>query len=328
MGRQLQQGRRRFFYMVFLFLCAFAPQLVLAQEYPTKPVTLVIPMGPGGGHDLTFRAVTSVAADYLGQPILIKLNPGGSGAIGADLVAKAPPDGYTLGVASNAWSCALPAIEGRSKGPEYFEAICRINYNPTIIVTRPGTPFKTFKEMIQWAKANPGKLIVGTPGPWSPPDMVWKYLMKETGITLKIVPFDGGGPALVGLLGGHLDAGTALPIMYYPYKTTGKLIPLLFLEDKRHPDLPDVPTGKEEGMDGQLNMLSRLWRGVIAPKGTPRPIVDKLAAAFKGMTEDKSVVAMIKQFGDDLYYLGPDEFRKVWESEFELYKELGKIYKK
>jgi tripartite-type tricarboxylate transporter receptor subunit TctC len=311
-------------------LTLLIPQVILAQDYPTKPVTVIIPFGPGGGHDLLFRAVTSVATDYLGQPIIIKLMPGGGGAIAADFAAKAAPDGYTLFAGGNIPSVSLPAIEGRSKGPEYWEPVCRINYNQTIIVSRPDAPFKTWKQMMEWVKANPGKLVVGTPGPWSPPDVIWKNLMKEMAVSVKLVPFDGGGPVIVALLGGHIDVGSALPIIYSPYKNTGKMNALLTLEDKRLPDLPNTPTSLEEGVPGAatLNMLGYSWRGVMAPKGTSRAIVDKVATAFKKMTEDQSVKAMIKQYGDEIHYLGPDEFAKVLMSEFDVYKEIAKAYKK
>ena len=322
--------QKRFFLIILLALSILIPRIILAQEYPAKPVTLIIPFGPGNNHDLLFRAVTSVAADYLGQPIIIKLMPGGGGAIAADFAAKAPPDGYTLFAGGNTPSTALPAVEGRSKGPDQWEAVCRVNYNPTIIVARPNAPFKTWKQLMEWVKANPGKGVVGTPGPWSPPDVVWKNLMKEMGISLRLVPFDGGGPVITALLGGHIDIGSALPIIYSPYKNTGKMIPLLTLEEKRLPDLPDTPTSIEEGIAGAatINLLGRSWRGVMAPKGTPRAIVDKVATAFKKMTEDQSVKAMIKQYGDEIHYLGPEEFAKVWMSEFDVYKELGKAYKK
>jgi tripartite-type tricarboxylate transporter receptor subunit TctC len=314
--------------ILLLGLLILSARAVHAEEYPAKPVTLIIPFGPGGGHDLLFRALTSVSSDYLGQPVIIKLMPGGGGAIGADIAVKAPPDGYTLFAGGNTPSTALPAIEGRSKGPDHWEAVCRINYNPTIIVARPDAPYKTFKQMIDWAKANPGKLTAGTPGPWSPPDVVWKHLMKETGITMKIVPFDGGGPLIMALLGGHIDVGSALPVIYAPYKNSAKINPLLLLEEKRYPDLPSVPTSTELGVDGGINILGRSWRGVMAPKGTPRPIVDKLAAGFKKMTEDKSVISMIQKYGDEIHFLGPEEFSKSWRAEFEIYRELGKAFKK
>jgi tripartite-type tricarboxylate transporter receptor subunit TctC len=303
-------------------------QVVLAKDYPTKPIVLVVPSGPGSATDILMRAVTSVAVDYLGQPIIVKLIPGGGGAIGCDSAAKAPPDGYTLLAGSSAWSTGLPAIEGRSKGPDDLLPVCRINYSPTILIARPDAPFKTFKQMMEWIKANPGKLTAANPGPWTPPDVVWKYLMKATGTSFKSVPFQGGGEALTALLGGHVDAATAIPSMAMPYKTTGKFTFLLFLDEKRHADFPDMPTSIEEGLDRGIITMGSAWRGILVPKGTPAPIVESLAAAFKKMTEDKSVQSILQQYGEKIYFLGPDEFRKVWLAEYEGYRELGKLYKK
>jgi tripartite-type tricarboxylate transporter receptor subunit TctC len=322
--------RRSVFLIALVGLSLLIPGILFAQEYPTKPVTLIIPYGPGGGHDLLFRAVTSVATDYFGQPILVKLMPGGGGAIAADFASKAAPDGYILFAGGNTPNSALPAVEGRGKGPDQMEPVCRVNYNSGFIATRPDAAFKTWKQAMEWMKANPGKLIVGTQGPWSPVDVVWKYFMKVTGVSVRLVHFDGGGPVIIALLGGHIDVCSFLPSLYRPYKNTGKIVPLLAVEDTRFSDIPDIPTTIEEGIPeaSTINMLSRSWRGVMAPKGTPPAIIDKVATAFKKMTEDKSVNAMIQRYGDQIHYLGPKEFSKVWKTEFELYKELGKSYKK
>jgi tripartite-type tricarboxylate transporter receptor subunit TctC len=294
------------------------------KEFPTKPITLIIPVGAGGSHDLTARAVTSVAANYLGQPIIVQLKPGGGGAIGSEIVAKASPDGYTLLFGGMGWSTTYPAVEGRSKGPDDLTAVCRINYSPIIIACRPDMPFKTFKEMLAYAKANPDKLIFANTGPWGAADLPWKMIVKQTGIKTKNVPYDGGGPALLAVLGGHADVIGGLISYVHPNVKSGKLRALAVLDTKRDGSLPDVPTAKEEG----VNVVNLMWRAVLAPKGTPRPVIDKLAQAFKQMTEDKTVVTMIKQFGDDIQYLGPDEFGKLWREEFEAQKELGKLLKK
>ena len=315
-------------YVLFLLVAVLSSHLVLAQEYPSKPIILVVPSSPGSASDLIQRAVTTVAADYLGQPIVVRLKPGGGGAIGSDFVAKAKPDGYTLLAGCSTWSTGLPAVENRSKGPDDFVAVCQVNYSPTIIAARPDAPFKTFKEMMAWAKANPGELIVGNPGPWSPPDVVWKFLMKETGITVKNIPFQGGGKMTAALLGGHTDVGHSIPSMAMTFKGTGKMIFLIILDEQRLPELPDVPTSVEEGLDPRINSLGCAWRGILVPKGTPRPIIDKLAVAFKKMAEDKTVKRIFKKFGEKTHYLGPDEFLKVWLTEYEAYKEIGKIYKK
>jgi len=295
-----------------------------AQEFPTKPITLIIPAGAGGSHDMTARAVTSVANEYLGQPIIIQLKPGGGGAIGSDQVARATADGYTLLFGGPNWSTTLPAVEGRSKGPNDLDPVCRINYSPVMVATRPDAPYKTFKEMIAWAKANPGKLVFGNAGPWSQADLTWKQISRITGIESRNVPHDGGGPSTLALLGGHVDVAINPTTTFMSYLQAGKLRPLAVLDDERDPNLPDVPTAKEEGVD----VVYYLWRGMLAPKGTPRPVVEKLADACKKMTEDKTVQAMIKSFGDRIQYLGPDEFGKVWRAEFELHKELGSSLKK
>jgi tripartite-type tricarboxylate transporter receptor subunit TctC len=315
-------GKVGFVLMVVLTVAGF--QFAHAQEFPTKPITLVIPLGAGGSHDLTARAVTSVAPDYLGQPIIIQLKPGGGGAIGSDLVAKASPDGYTLLFGGPGWSTTLPAVEGRSKGPDDLAAVCRINYTAPIVIARPDAPYKTLKEMVQWAKANPGKLVFGNSGPWGAADMPWKMIMRESGITSKVVPHDGGGPQLIAILGGHVDVASTFLAQSSPHIRAGKLRPLAIVDTKRIPELPDVPTAQEEG----VNVVYTMWRGILAPKGTPRPVIERLAVAFKKMAEDKTVIAMIKQFGDQIQYLGPDEFAKEWRAEYELHKELGKIFKK
>jgi tripartite-type tricarboxylate transporter receptor subunit TctC len=317
-------GGKCLVYFIFLMVSISGSQFAQAQEYPTKPVTLVIPFGAGGSHDLTARAVTSVAADYLGQPMLVQPKPGGGGAIAAEFVAKAAPDGYTLLFGGSGPNTTLPAIEGRSKGPDDFVAVCRVNYSPAVIIARADAPYKTFKEMLAWAKANPGKLVFGNTGPWGAGDLSWKMIIKETGIDTKNVPHDGGGPALVALLGGHVDVSGLFSAQTLPHIQAGKLRPLAVTDNQRDPAMKDVPTCKEAG----VNVLYLMWRGVLAPKGTPRALVDKLAAAFKKMTEDKSVVPMINKLGDEINYLGPDEFAKAWREEYETQKELGKMFKK
>jgi len=311
-------------FLFLLMISIFVSSTIQAKEFPVKPVNLIIPAGPGGSHDLTARAVSSVAIDYLGQPVIVQLKPGGGGAIGSEIVAKATPDGYTLLFGGSGWSSALPAIEGRSKGPDDLVAVCRINYSPTIIVARSDLPYKSFREMLEWARANPDKLIFANTGPWGQADLPWKLIVKQTGIKARNVPYDGGGPSILAVLGGHADLTGGLPTTLLPHIKSGKFRALAVLDDRRVEELPEVPTAKEEGVE----VVNLMWRAVLAPKATPRPIIDRLALAFKKMTEDKSVIPMIKQMGDDIRYLGPDEFTRVWREEFESYKELGRAYKK
>lgn len=311
-------------WLVLSGLLAWVGHSVAAEDFPAKPVTLVIPVGAGGSHDLTARALASVAPHYLGQPLIIELKPGGGGAIGEDFVAKSKPDGYTLVFGGPGWSSTLPAVEGRSHGPDTLMAVAKINHSPVALMVNPNRPWKNLKEMVDWARANPGKLVHATTGPWGAADLPMKQLMKEYHFTAQLVPYDGGGPALLATLGGHADSSINPLAQTLPHIRAGKLRALTILDTKRDDDLPDVPTAREQGFD----VVYILWRAVLAPKGTPRPIIEKLASAFKQMTEDKSFQALIKQLGDEVSYQGPDEFEKVWRAEYESQKELGKFYKK
>jgi tripartite-type tricarboxylate transporter receptor subunit TctC len=304
---------------------ALAPTLAVgAEDFPVKSITLVIPFGAGGSHDLTARALSSVAPQYLGPPLIVQLRPGGGGAIASDQVAKAKADGYTLLFGAPGPNSTLPAVEGRSVGPDGLTAVAKINDSPGVLITRSDRPYKTMKELVEWARANPGKLTHGTTGPWGAADVPMKQLMKDTGISAQLVPHDGGGPALLAVLGGHVDTSFLLTAQSLPHIRSGKLRPLAVIGTRRLADLPEVPTGREQG----FNVVYVIWRAVLAPKDTPRPIVEKLAAAFKQMTEDKSFRALVKQLGDEPGYLGPDEFMKEWRAELEAHRELGVLYKK
>ncbi len=317
-------GYGAFLWVVLFGFFAWTSPSSAAEDFPTKPVTLVIPVGAGGSHDLTARALASVAHQYLGQPLIIEVKPGGGGAIGSDFVAKAKPDGYTLVFGGPGWSSTLPAVEGRSQGPDTLTAVAKINHSPVALMVFPNRPWKSLKEMVEWARANPAKLVHATTGPWGAADLPMKKLMKEYNFTAQLVPYDGGGPALLAILGGHADSSINPLAQTLPHIRSGKLRALAILDTQRENDLPDVPTAQEQGFD----VVYTLWRAVLAPKGTPRPVIEKLAMAFKQMTEDKSFQALIKQLGDEVSYQGPDEFEKVWRAEYESDKELGKFYKK
>lgn len=322
MKKQWGKGGLFFLVLVAAFFVWF--QVTWAQEFPTKPITLIIPFGPGGASDLTARAFVGAAPEALGQPVIIQLKPGGGGAIASDIVAKAAPDGYTLLMGGPGPNTTLPAIEGRSRGPEDLAAVCRINYSAMLTLVPANAPYKTFKELIQYAKAHPGQLKFGHAGIWGGPDLLWKQIQLKAGITAKIIPYDGGAEAMVGLLGGHIDVSCLAPTQSTPHIKAGKLRALSISDAKRDPDLPDVPTLREEGVD----VVNLLWKGIMAPKTTPRPVIDKLASAFKKMLEDPSSIAMIKKLGDNFHYLGPDELTKFWREEYEAHKELGKVFKK
>ena len=322
MKRQLQSGGLLWVFLVILFLTH--SQSIHAQEFPSKPISLILPFGPGGSTDLTARAFVGVANEYFGQPVIVQPKPGAGGAIASDNVAKASPDGYTLLMGGPGPNSTLPAIEGRSRGPDDLAAVCRINYNSHLVLVPADAPYRTFQQLVQYAKANPGKLRFGNTGIWGAADLLWKEIQLKAGISTKIIPYDDGTQTLIGLLGGHIDVMSTFPTNSAPQIKAGKIRPLAFADSKRDPDFPEVPTLRELGVDVEMIV----WKGILAPKATPRPIIDKLAQGFKKMLEDKSSIGMIQNLGDNFHYLGPDEFTKFWRGEYEAHKEMGKVFKK
>lgn len=286
---------------------------VNAQEFPTKPVELVLPFGPGGSHDLTARAVASVAQPHLGQPLLVVLRPGGGGAVGSQAVIRAKPDGYTLLFGGSGPNTTFALVQKAPIGPDQFTPVARINYSAPILATRTDAPFKTFKELVEYAKKNPGKVNFANSGPWGAADLPMRMIGRTAGFEYNNIPHDGGGPALLAVLGGHADLTFGFTAQLMPQIAAGKIRPLVITDVKRHPDLPNVPTVKDEGYD----VVFTMWRSVLAPKATPPAIVDKLEGAFKKLSEDKSFVALIKSLGDQVHFQGGKEFEKTWRDEWE-----------
>ena len=310
--------------MVSLLLPALVPQMVQAQQFPNKPVIVVLGMPTGGTADFPARLLSSVAVDYLGQPMILQFKPGGSGTIANNYVMNSKPDGYTLLFGSTMNNSMIPAIEDKPGGPGDLVTVSRITYLPSLLIANIDAPFKTFKEMLAWAKTNPGKMTYGHTGVWGAADLFWRQVKKETGIVTRDVPHTGVGPIITALIGGHIMVSCINAAGAMPYIEAGKVRALAVMDSQRYPTLPNVPTGKEEGVD----INSFMWLGILAPKATPRGIIDQLDVAIKKMAEDKFFVETLKKLGQDVGYMGPDEFDRFWRNEYEYYKELGKTFKK
>jgi tripartite-type tricarboxylate transporter receptor subunit TctC len=296
-----------------------------AQDFPSKPINLILPSAAGGSIDLTSRTFVHLSPEVLGQPMIIQVRAGGAGAIGVELIAQAKPDGYTIGYGHSNWTSVLPAMEGRSRGPDDFEAVCLINVQSYIYYVQANSPFKTIRDLINYAKANPDKLTFGNSGTGSVVDLEWRSLELKAGLKTRIVPHDGGGAVIIALLGGHIQVAILPSTQSLSHYRAGKIRPLAIQGSKRFAGLPNVPSIAEEGYDVGIEGV---WMGIIAPKGTPRPIVEKLAAGFKKMTENKQVIESYAKLGNEFNYLGPDEFAKFWRKDYQIYKEMAKTFKK
>lgn len=283
---------------------------VLAQDYPNKPVRLIIPYPAGGASDLTARAVVSVADEYLGQPMIVVIRAGGGGAVGAEAAAKSKPDGYTVFMADPANLIILPQVQKIAYNPADFIPIGQVVSLPALLVVQTGTPWKTAKDFIDAARKEPGKLKHSAVT-FSPEHLMFEALTAKYGAKFTHVPSTGGGPALASLLGGHVDANGLYPPVAFPHIQGGKLRALGVASSKRWQPIPDIPTLAEQGFD----VDARLWLGLVAPRGTPEAALAKLRDAVKKISEDTSFKTMMTRMGQQAEYLSAEDMQKQWNAD-------------
>jgi tripartite-type tricarboxylate transporter receptor subunit TctC len=263
-----------------IVLLACGAQLTLAQDYPNKPVRLVVPFPPGGSVDMVARLVGKSLQDSLKQPFLVENKPGASGNIGAAFVANSAPDGYTLLVgsagvfAANQYLYANPPFDPQKA----FAPIMRIVDQPNILVVSPQSPAHSVKELVAMAKAQPGKVSFGSASVGSAQHFSTEIFMQQAGVEMLHVPYKGGAPALNDLMGGQIDMLFDTSPTALPYVKSGKLRALAITSSQRSPLLPDVPTMKEAGFPA-FEVVT--WTGIAAPAGTPKPVIDKISAAIR-----------------------------------------------
>jgi len=266
--------------LLALLLLTATAQCAVAQDYPSKPVRLVVPFPPGGSVDLVARLVGKSLQDALKQPFLVENKPGASGNIGAAFVANSAPDGYTLLVgsagvfAANQFLYANPPFDPQKA----FAPIMRIVDQPNILVVSAQSPVHSVKDLIAMARARPGKVSFGSASVGSAQHFSTEIFMQQTGTTLLHVPYKGGAPALTDLMGGQIDMLFDTSPTALPYVRSGKLRALAITSSQRSPLLPDVPTMKEAGLPA-FEVVT--WTGIAAPAGTPKPVIDKINAAIK-----------------------------------------------
>ena len=310
---------KRFFGGLVLF-CLMASGAPGWAQYPAKPITLMIGLGAGGGTDITIRALSDTASKILGQPIVVVNKPGGGGALALATLKNEKPDGYTIGnIASggiiNTFMRKLPYDVVKD-----FSPIMSFSDSFGGVVVRADSPFKTFKDLVDYAKKNPGKIKYGTSGLGLVHHLAMEQLAIQQNMKWVMIPFKSGGELMVGILGGHVDAAAAAPD-FVPYTKSGKLRLLAVYANKRLPGFPDCPTFKELG----YNVGMRITTGaLIGPKGMPRPVVEKLAGAFKTAMDDPKFKTAMKNFENQVLYRGPEELGKDIQEWSDTYGKLIK----
>ncbi len=304
-------------WMLFVSLVILTGVPGFAAEFPTKPITFVIPYPPGGSTDLTGRALASAAKNYLGQPIICENKSGGGGTVGPALVVSKPPDGYTLGVSSGAVTIAYHM--GKLNFNPLTDATNIIRYTSYVfgLVVRADAPWKTMQEFVKYAKENPGKITYGTPGVGTNPHLALEELSILTGIKLVHMPFKGGAEASAALLGGHIDA-VSDSTSWGPMVDAGKFRLLVTYAPQRMARYPQVPTLREAGYD--MMYTSPLF--IIGPKGMPKPVVAKLHEAFKKSLDDPDYLSILKKYDMTLNYLGPEDLDKAVRKESDQIKRV------
>lgn len=300
----------RYSLLIALLLCVAAP--TAAQDYPSKPIRMVVPFSPGGSTDLLARLMGQKLTERMGQPVVVENRAGGGGHIGAEVVVKAPPDGYTL------LTAGIPQAIGMSlfKKVSYDMAkdlapVTLLAMFPSVIAVHPSLPVKSIKDLIALAKARPGQLNFGA-NPGSPNHLSMELLNVLGKVKMVHVPYKGAGPVVIDLVAGHLHvASMGLPSAMSMVQA-GKLRPIAVTSSSRVATLPDVPTVQEGGV-ANYNVTS--WYGIFGPSALPGGIVKRLHAELTAALKDATVLQRLATVGAEPSGKGPEEFGRFVREE-------------
>ena len=294
-----------------------------AQTYPTRPVRMVVTFSPGGGADTISRIVAIKLGEKWGHPVVIDNRPGANGVIGADLVAKSKPDGYTL-LVQNASHAINPALYSKlpyNNDLDLIPVTVLSNY-PFILTINPSLPAKTFSEFIALAKKRPGEMSYASPGNGSAPHLGFELLKNAAGIDLVHVPYKGAGPANVDLVSGQVQAFINNILAARAFINSGRIRVLAVTSTERSKAMPDVPTIAESGLPG-FDMTG--WNGVFAPAGTPKAIVTKIQVDISSVLQLPEVKSRLLSEATEPGGDTSEEFTKLFQAETKKWANVMKI---
>jgi tripartite-type tricarboxylate transporter receptor subunit TctC len=309
--------RRRRPLLALAALALALPLAAAAQEpFPSRPITVVAPFPPGGVADLTARPVAAAMEKVLRNPVAVVNKTGAAGAVGMQFVATSRPDGYTLLLALSSISIIPEADKIFGRAPAFtvdqFAPIALISADPTILVVRAESPWKTAKDFIEDAKRRPGQISYSSSGIYGTLHMAMELLSHAAGVKLRHVPHAGAGPALTAILGGHVDALASGPAVILPHVKSGKLRPLAGWGDRRVAALPEVPTFKELGYpDAEFY----IWAGLFAPRGTPEPVLERLREAARAAVGEPEFTAAMDKLQTPIAFKQGDEFQRFFDAD-------------
>jgi tripartite-type tricarboxylate transporter receptor subunit TctC len=293
-----------------------------ADVYPNKPLRFIIPWVPGGSNDFVGRVIATKLSERLGQAVVVDNRGGAAGMIGTEIASRATPDGYTVVIAAAHHTLFAPLHAKLYFDPiKSFTPIARVGSGPNVLVVHPSLPVNSVKELIALAKQKPGQLLFSCNGVGGSLHMGVELFKQMAGIDLTIVQFKGGGPAMTDLLGGHSQGFISSLIAAMPHIKSGKLRALGTGGATRSSVLPDVPTIAEGGLPGYTSIN---WWGILAPAGTPTPIVNRLSNELKAIVTMDDVKKRFLNDGIEADHMGPAEFGAFLEAEQENWTRIVK----
>jgi tripartite-type tricarboxylate transporter receptor subunit TctC len=306
-----------------LLACALAavPLAAPAQNYPTKPVRMILPFPPGGPTDLLGRTIAQKLSEQMGHQVVPENRPGAGGNLGLEVAAKSPPDGYTIVLTSSVIASA-PALYAKLNYKQSDLApISLVAEVKNILLVHPSVPAKNVKELVALARKNPGKLNYGSGGVGTTTHITPELMMSLTKTRMTHVPYKGSGLALIGLIGGQVDVLVMAAPAALEQVKAGRARGLMIYSTERFPPLPDVPSAKEEGVE---NYIVRLWYGILAPTGTPAPLISRLNTEIVKALQSPDVKKRFADAGVEPLTSTPEEFAKFIAVETPHYAKIVK----
>ena len=300
-----------------------------AAQYPDRPITMIVPFPPGGVADAVARPMAEAMSRDLKQPVVVENKAGAGGGIGMAQVAKAKADGYTILLSLSSLTVLPEADRILGRAPMYqiadLKPVARFTADPTVFVVRAEAPWKTLQDFIQDARTNPGKFTFGSSGNYGTMHVPMEMFGNAAGLKMIHVPYTGAGPAIVGLLGGQIDALATGPASIVQQIKAGKVRALAQWGDARLAALPDVPSLKESG----TNVEYAQWSGLFVPAATPEPIVLRLRESARAAANDERVKQVLGTAGSPIQYLDAPDFQRYVDADAakmaDVVKRIGKI---
>ena len=305
-------------------LCAALALGAQAQQWPSKPLKLVVPFTAGGSTDTVARIVAEKLTPRLGQPVIVENRAGAGGQIGSDHVAKSPPDGYTFLVGTSSTMAIAPYVFSK---PLYnpnrdFAPVTLLGIADIIVVVNANVPIRNTKQLLDYARANPGKLTFASGGNGSISHLLGEYFKSMAKVDMLHVPYKGDAQMVTDLIGGQVNMAFGTAVAFLPHIKSGKVAPVAVTNPKRSTTLTELPTLNESGVPGYEAVQ---WFGIAAPTGTPREVIDRLYKEIRAILDMPEVQKRFTELGFDVAGSTPEEFGRFLQAENEKWKKIAEI---